>query len=294
MAGKVPLLSIPGPLSARMYKDHIKGLNFGYRVALREEGITYLNKLAKFVGPHELECTDNKGNKTTVTGARFVIAVGGRPTPLTIPGGEYAITSDDLFMMKNEPGDTCVIGAGYVALECAGFISGLKTGSATVLVRSMMLRGFDREIVEKVKDVMVHNGTKIIEGVTPASIEKLPTGKLLVTYSNGESGEFDTVLAAVGRYMDVEKLGVHSAGPVPLEMNKSMKLVCNNEQTSVPHVYAVGDIVAGAQESTPVAIKAGKLLARRLFGNATDVMVYKDVYYGVHTPGAWYCGSYRG
>ena len=66
-------------------QDHIKGLNFGYRVALREEGITYLNKLAKFVGPHELECTDNKGNKTTVTGARFVIAVGGRPTPLTIP-----------------------------------------------------------------------------------------------------------------------------------------------------------------------------------------------------------------
>ena len=54
--------------------------------------------------------------------------------------------------------DTHVIGAGYVALECAGFISGLKTGSATVLVRSMMLRGFDREVVAKVKDVMLHNG----------------------------------------------------------------------------------------------------------------------------------------
>ena len=56
--------------------------------------------------------------------------------------------------------------------------------------------------------------------------------------------------------MDVEKLGVHDILVVPLEMNKSMKLVCNNEQTSVPHVYAVGDIVAGAPELTPVAIKA--------------------------------------
>lgn len=265
-------------------QDHIKGINFGYRVALREEGITYLNKLGKFTGPHELECTDNKGNVTTVTGARFVIAVGGRPTPLSIPGGEHAISSDDLFMMKKEPGDTCVIGAGYVALECAGFITGLKSGSATVLVRSMMLRGFDREIVDKVKNVMEHNGTKIIEGVTPASIEKLPTGKLLVTYSNGDSREYDTVLAAVGRSMDVQKLGVDGAGALPLEMNKSMKLVCKNEQTSVPHVYAVGDIVAGAPELTPVAIKAGKLLAQRLFAKGTETMVYKDVATTVFTP----------
>ncbi len=39
-------------------QDHIRGLNFGYRVALREKGVTYLNKLGKFVGPHHLECTD--------------------------------------------------------------------------------------------------------------------------------------------------------------------------------------------------------------------------------------------
>jgi thioredoxin reductase (NADPH) len=42
-------------------QDHIKGLNFGYRVSLREAGVTYINKLGKFTGPHELECTDNKG-----------------------------------------------------------------------------------------------------------------------------------------------------------------------------------------------------------------------------------------
>lgn len=265
-------------------QDHIKGLNFGYRVALREEGITYLNKLGKFVGAHELECTDNKGNVSTITAARFVVAVGGRPTPLNIPGAEHAITSDDLFMKKTPPGNTCVIGAGYVALECAGFITGLKQGDVTVLVRSMMLRGFDREIVDKVKEVMVHNGTNIVEGVTPASIEKLSTGKLLVTYSNGESGEFDTVLAAVGRYMDVEKLGIDAAGAVPLQLTKNNKLVCTNEQTSVPHIYAVGDVVAGAPELTPVAIKAGSLLSKRLFGKGEQLMKYKDVATTVFTP----------
>ena len=77
--------------------------------------------------------------------------MGGRPTTLECPGGEHAITSDDLFMKKQAPGKTCVIGAGYVALECGGFIHGLKQGSVTVLVRSMLLRGFDRETVEYVQ-----------------------------------------------------------------------------------------------------------------------------------------------
>lgn len=267
-------------------QDHIKGINFGYRVALREEGIKYLNKLGKFTGPNELECVDKKGNVSKVTGARFVIAVGGRPTPLNCPGGEHAITSDDLFMMKTPPGKTCVVGAGYVALECAGFITGLKSGEVTVLVRSMMLRGFDRQIVDKVRDVMLHNGTRIIEGVTPQSIEKLPSGKLLVTYSNGTSDEFDTVLAAVGRSMDTEKLGIDAKGAMPLTVSKGGKLVCSNEQTSVPHVYAVGDIVDGAPELTPVAIKAGKLLARRLFDKdrSAELMDYKRIATTVFTP----------
>jgi hypothetical protein len=75
-----------------------------------------------------------------------VIAVGGRPTPLTCPGGELAITSDDLFTLSNSPGKTCVIGAGYVALECAGFIKGLGS-DVTIAVRSILLRGFDRYLL---------------------------------------------------------------------------------------------------------------------------------------------------
>lgn len=267
-------------------QDHIKGLNFGYRVALREEGITYLNKLGKFIDPHTLECTDSKGRTSNVTGARFVVAVGGRPTPLSCLGGEHAITSDDLFMKKEAPGKTCVVGAGYVALECAGFITGLKQGEVTVLVRSMLLRGFDRDIVEKVQDVMVHSGTKILTGVLPESIVKQDSGKLLVTFTDGASDEFDTVLAAVGRRMDLDGLGIGADSAVPLEVSMNGKLICANEQTSVSHIYAVGDIVEGAPELTPVAIKAGQLLSRRLFGTdeQKEAMVYKEVATTVFTP----------
>jgi Pyridine nucleotide-disulphide oxidoreductase len=115
-------------------QDHIKGLNFGYRVQLRELGVSYQNKLAKFIDPHTLECTDAKGKKTKLTARRIIIAVGGRPSPLQCPGGEYAITSDDLFMKEDKPGKTLVVGAGYVALECAGFINGLKQVCVCVCV----------------------------------------------------------------------------------------------------------------------------------------------------------------
>ena len=102
-----------------------------------------------------------------MTGARIVIAVGksgvplwvsstihspfpprpiagGRPRYPDIPGAkEFGITSDDLFFMEKPPGRTLVVGASYVALECAGFLAGLGFHT-TCMVRSILLRGFDQ------------------------------------------------------------------------------------------------------------------------------------------------------
>jgi pyruvate/2-oxoglutarate dehydrogenase complex dihydrolipoamide dehydrogenase (E3) component len=56
---------------------------------------------------------------------------------------------------------------------------------------------------------------------------------------------------------------------------KSGKVVVTNEQTSIPHVYAIGDVVEGCPELTPVAILAGRMLSQRLFGGSTELMDYK-------------------
>lgn len=263
-------------------QNHIKGLNFGYRVQLREAGVTYLNKLGKFISPNQLECTDAKGNVQIISAARFVVAVGGRPTPLECPGAELAISSDDLFSKETPLGKTCVVGAGYVALECAGFITGLRQGEVTVLVRSIPLRGFDRDTVDRVVQYMESNGTRIIQGVQPASIEKLSSGKLLVRFTNGASDEFDTVLAAVGRMADTAKLGLENVGVKVNPNNK--KMICTNEQSNIPHIYGIGDVVDGTPELTPVAILAGKLLAQRLFADSPQLMSYKDIATTVFTP----------
>ena len=145
-------------------------------------------------------------------------------------------------MKETPPLKTCVIGAGYVALECAGFLTNLKQGQITVLVRSMLLRGFDRDTVDRVKTVMKAQGTNILEGVQPEKIEKLSSGKFLVHYSDGKgSEEFDTVLSAVGRYADTKTLGLENVN-IPVNANNG-KIKCDNEQTVVSNIYAVGDVV---------------------------------------------------
>jgi thioredoxin reductase (NADPH) len=109
---------------------------------------------------------------------------------------------------------------------------------------------------------------RLVKGVTPEKIEKLPSGKLLVTFGSVQE-EFDTVLCAVGRYADAEGLQLNS---INITVNpKSGKIDCQNEQTSTPNIYAIGDVVHGAPELTPVAIWAGRLLAKRLFGSRSQV-----------------------
>lgn len=271
-------------------QDHISSLNFGYRVQLKDKGVKYENALGRFVGPHALELTDKKGKVSTLTARRFVVAVGGRPKALDIPGGELAVSSDDLFALPAAPGRTLVVGASYVALECAGFLAGLGY-DVTVAVRSILLRGFDQQIAELIGEAIVEHGARLLRATLPTRIERAAGGRLAVTLRHSETGAesvelFDTVFTATGRVADTARLGLDAAG---VRAQADGKLACVHEQTNVPHIYAVGDVVAGRPELTPVAIMAGRLLARRLFGGATEGMDYERIPTTVFTPLEYGC-----
>jgi len=90
-------------------------------------------------------------------------------------------------------------------------------------------------------------------------------------------------MSARGRYMDLPGLGVSNGDEVSLNHSKNGKLLCNNEQTNITNIYAVGDIVDGTPELTPAAIHTGRLLARRLYGNK-EYMNYKNIATTVFTP----------
>lgn len=87
--------------------------------------------------------------------------------------------------MKENPKRTLVIGASYIALECAGFLHGLGI-DVTVMVRSIFLRGFDQQLANKVGDYMQKTGMKFIKGAVPTSISKNSKGEKVVVYKQGE------------------------------------------------------------------------------------------------------------
>jgi thioredoxin reductase (NADPH) len=272
---------------------HVKSLNFGYRSDLMSNSVKYYNAYATFLDPHTLLAVDKKGKETKITADTVVIATGGRPRYPDIPGAmEHCITSDDVFSMKMPPGRTLVIGASYVALECAGFINGLGFDT-TVMMRSIPLRGFDQQMAGICKAYMQEHGVKFVDGAVPTAVEKLPSGAKKVSWKHSDgteaSAEFDTVLLGIGRDVCTSGIGLDKAGVV---LSKSGKIPVVDEQTNVPHIFAIGDVIDGealnppsaTTELTPVAIQAGKLLADRLYGGKTAKMDYTNVPTTVFTP----------
>ncbi|XP_076202511.1 thioredoxin reductase 3 [Aptenodytes patagonicus] len=272
-------------------QNYIGSLNWGYRVSLREKSVTYLNSYGEFIEPHKIKATNRKGQVSYHTAETFVLATGERPRYLGIPGDkEYCITSDDLFSLPYCPGKTLVVGASYVALECAGFLAGLGL-DVTVMVRSILLRGFDQEMAEKVGAYMETHGIKFIRKFVPVQVEQLEEGmpgRLKVTAKSTEGPEifeeeYNTVLIAIGRDACTRNIGLETIGVKINEKNGKVP-VNDEEQTNVPYVYAIGDILDGKLELTPVAIQAGKLLARRLYGGSSTKCDYINVPTTVFTP----------
>ncbi|XP_074062598.1 thioredoxin reductase 2, mitochondrial isoform X2 [Macrotis lagotis] len=279
---------------AEAVQNHIKSLNWGHRVQLQDRNVKYLNVQGSFVNDHTVQGRDNAGKEITVTANHIVIATGGRPRyPDDVEGAkEYGITSDDLFWLKESPGKTLVVGASYVSLECAGFLTGFGLDT-TVMMRSVPLRGFDQQMAQLVTSYMESHGTKFLKHCTVKNVGKLKDNRLQVTWNNHaegmeETNVFDTVMWAVGRVPETRCLNLEKVG-VKLHPESQKVLVNSSDTTSVAHIYAIGDIAEGRPELTPTAIMAGKLLARRLFGQSTELMDYENVPTTVFTPLEYGC-----
>jgi len=271
-------------------QNHIKAQNWKIRVDLREKNVTYYNEYATFVDKHTVKSVNKRGAERTVTADKFVLAMGGRPNYPDVPGAsDFAITSDDIFSLKYHPGKTLCVGASYISLECAGFLNGIGVDT-TVLVRSILLRGFDSDCSEKIGGYMEQSGVKFIRPGLPKKIECIKEAtadtapELRVTYTHdGEekSDIYNTVLFAIGRKPLTDKISPESIG---LKYDPNGKIPVNEEElTNVDNVYAIGDLL-NAPELTPLAIQSGRLLAKRLYAGSKILTDYVNVPTTVFTP----------
>lgn len=265
---------------------NLKDLRSGESVAVSSGTVTYFNALGKLVDKNTVEY-NNPDTKESgkITGKYILICTGGRPNvPSNVPGAlDLSITSDDLFSLSHTPGRVLCVGAGYISLECGGFLRGLGY-PVTVAVRSVPLRtgGFDRQCVDKLVNLMELTGTRFLMQTDIRSLRKTEKGTIIVKFYKTNPAttapaseweeEFDTVLYATGRGADTEKLNLAAVG---VKTTSRGTIVADEaDRTNVDGIFALGDVAEGRPELTPVAIKAGELLARRLFAGSKTLMVY--------------------
>lgn len=263
--------TVPGKLDWAklvMKRDNmIGGINDWYMDSfLAEAGIDLLEGQARFIDAHTLDVAGE-----TYSADHIVISTGGRPVvPNGIPGAEHGITSDAFFELDEQPGKAAVVGGGYIALELAGVLNALGTETHMLHQGFPVLIGFDSLMQKTLRMQMEHDGVQFNDNGKIASVEKQADGKLTIHYADGTTLEgLDQLLWAIGRKPNTDDIGLENIG---LEtVNNGLIDVNEWQETSVPGVYAIGDIInkRGVQ-LTPVAIAAGRRLGERLFGGMQD------------------------
>ena len=131
----------------------IARLNGAYTGLLERAGVKVFDARAVFIDAHTLDV-----GGTRMTAERIVIATGGRPVPLPIPGGEHAIVSDAAFYLPELPKRVLMFGGGYIAVEFAGIFRGL--GAEVDLVMRHTLSGRVRKTLMKL--IVDHASQKVI------------------------------------------------------------------------------------------------------------------------------------
>lgn len=155
------------------------------------------------------------------------------------------------------------------------------------MVRSILLRGFDQQMANRIGTYMSNQGVRFIRESIPTKFTKTDSGRILVEYQSGDNQrlteEFDTVLLAIGRLADTKNIGLEQVG-VKLAKNGKI-IVTDDEKSNIDNIFAIGDCAEGRPELTPPAIMAGRLLANRLFGGNPNInMDYKNIATTVFTP----------
>ncbi|MEY8463170.1 glutathione-disulfide reductase [Streptococcus merionis] len=242
----------------------------GYANNWNRNGVTHIEGFAKFVDANTIEV-----NGELLTAKHILIATGAQPALPDIPGAELGETSDDFFGWESLPESVAVIGAGYIAVELAGVLHSLGVKTDLFVRKESPLRRFDPYIVEALVDEMERTGLTLHSHKVPTKLEKLDNDKLQLTFEDGSQHVTDRVIWAIGRRPNVDQLNLQAAG-VTLTKRGYIK-VDEFQNTDVSGIYALGD-VTGEKELTPVAIKAGRTLAERLFNGQTQAkMDYTNI-----------------
>jgi glutathione reductase (NADPH) len=245
--------------------DRLEGL---YGKTLENNAVEVFAERATITGPNSVKLA---GSGREITAKIILVAVGARPAMPDFPGVEHCISSNEMFLLPEQPKRLMVVGGGYIAMEFAGIFNAL--GSEVVLVNrtDRILRSYDQQIVERMLHIAMGRGIQMRMHSLIRSVEKAEDGCLLVDLGDENKVRVDQVLIAIGRQPNTEGLGLDAAG---VQLGSKGEIpVDEYNRTTCKSIYAVGDVTDRVQ-LTPVAIREGHAFADTVFGDNPRTVDY--------------------
>jgi glutathione reductase (NADPH) len=246
-------------------------LEAAYAATLHRAGVAIVKSRAVFEDPHTIHLL---ATGERIRAAHVLIATGAMPHPgPAIPGIEHVISSNEAFDLPAFPRHVLVQGGSYIAVEFACIFAGLGAKVTLVYRGDNVLRGFDDDVRQHLRQEMEKRGIHVITLNRVETVER--SGKHLCAHlSGGNRVTADQVMFALGRPPNVYGLGLDAAG-VKLADNGGIAVDAYS-RTSVPHIYAVGD-VTNRVNLTPVAIREGHAFADTVFGGRPTPVDHTNV-----------------
>lgn len=252
--------SFDWPTLVAAKEKEITRLEHAYASNLEKPGAQIIRDRAEVTGPNTVRLV---GEGREISAKYLLVATGARPFVPAIPGAELGITSNEAFDLPSLPHSILIEGGGYIAVEFATIFAGLGVNTTLVYRGDCILRGFDEDMRRGLEAGLTERGVRLIYQTTVSRLDKAGDD-VQATFSDGVSAPFGAVMFATGRRPNIEGLGLDKAG-VALTDGGSIA-VDEFSRTSVPSIYAVGDVTGRAQ-LTPVAIREGWYFAETVFND---------------------------
>lgn len=250
----------------------------------RALGIDVIDGVASITGPQQVAVIESSGQKRTLIAKDIVIATGSRTSVPPVEGlQEHGFLDHRTFLAQDAfPASLIVLGGGYIGIEFAQLFR--RFGSKVVVVEMFdeIITKEDAEVIAAVRSILGAEGVEIRTGWAAKSVSRDGTTKVMrIENKSGKSEEIrtDEIFVASGRRGNIEDLALDAVG---VKTNKSFVVVDKYLQTSVPRIWACGDIHGGMQFTHVAAYEAVKLVRNMLFPGKSAVD-YSNVPWALYT-----------
>jgi dihydrolipoamide dehydrogenase len=248
---------------------------------IRKNAIETLTGTASFKGPRSVEVRLLDGTVRALMAPKTVIATGSRPVAL--PGlpfdGKAILSPDDLTAMDAVPGRFLIVGAGVIGCEMAFIFRSLGSEVVVVEKAERALVGQDHDVAALIMREFKKRGIRLLVQTGLERVETADDGRVRALLSGGETVEADRVMVGVGRRPNTEELNLAAAGITPglrgeIQVDERM-------ETTVPGIYAAGDVLARFMLSSMAVVEA-RIAAENAMGRAVK-MDYTCAPWGIYT-----------